>query len=148
MSTAREQRIYHRLQVTARELQRAADQAIRPSGLSTAQLAVLAVIDADQPVRQRLIADRLSLTEQALTAMVGRLDALGYLERRPDPDDGRSWLLELSEDGSVALHAAGERFGVVNAAIESALTDRQLTELAARLDEIRASLRELQLDEG
>ncbi len=148
MSTAHEQRIYHQLQVTARELQRAADQAIRPSGLTTAQLAVLAVIDAEQPVRQRRIADRLSLTEQALTAMVGRLDALGHLERRPDPEDGRSWLLELSDAGAAALRSAGRRFGVVNDALDATLTDRQLVDLAGRLAQIREALRELQLDDG
>ncbi len=147
VSSAHEHRLYHRLQVTAHELRRIADQALRPCGLTTAQLAVLAVVDAQQPVRQGRVAEQLSLTEQALTAMVRRLDGQGHLRRLPDPDDGRSTLLELTSSGRSTLQTAGRRFDVVNAALDAALDGDELDGLAEHLDRMRDAVRALQLDE-
>ncbi|MEM8905217.1 MAG: MarR family winged helix-turn-helix transcriptional regulator [Actinomycetota bacterium] len=142
MTSARHHRLYHRLQVAARELQRTADVAIRPSGLSTAQLAVLAVVEADQPVRQGRVADQLSLTEQALTAMIRRLDSLDLVRRRPDPHDGRSTLLELTPSGTRTLHDAGARFDVVNEVLDGTFDADELATLAGLLDRIRQALAE------
>src|SRR4029453_3645430 len=43
-----------------------------------------------QGTRPSELATRLRMTKQALNYLLGELERLGYLERRPDPDDLRS----------------------------------------------------------
>jgi DNA-binding MarR family transcriptional regulator len=50
------------------------------------------------------LATRLRVSKQALNYLLGELERLGYLERRPDPDDLRSKRVALTKRGtSVAL---------------------------------------------
>ncbi|MEU8896604.1 MarR family transcriptional regulator [Nocardia sp. NPDC048505] len=55
------------------------------------------------------LADRLSITKQGAAQLVDEMEKRGYVERRPDPDDGRAKLLYLSPKGTAAL-AAARRF--------------------------------------
>jgi DNA-binding MarR family transcriptional regulator len=50
------------------------------------------------------LATRLRVSKQALNYLLGELERLGYLERRPDPDDLRSKRVALTKRGtSVAM---------------------------------------------
>lgn len=55
------------------------------------------------------LAERLEITKQGAGQLVDDMERRGYVERRPDPTDGRARLLYLSEKGSAAL-AAARRF--------------------------------------
>jgi DNA-binding MarR family transcriptional regulator len=55
------------------------------------------------------LADRLGVTKQAASQVVDDTRRRGYLERRPDPRDGRAWRLALTARGVEAL-AASRRF--------------------------------------
>jgi DNA-binding MarR family transcriptional regulator len=46
---------------------------------------------------------------QSMAQTVGDLEAEGLVERRPDPNDGRRALVELTEAGRVALAADRRR---------------------------------------
>src|SRR5690349_875853 len=71
-------RLYHRLQVTAHVVHVASDRRmVAATGLTTAQVAVLAVVDEHGPSSQREIAAKLGVNEPAVTEMVGRLAAAG-----------------------------------------------------------------------
>jgi DNA-binding MarR family transcriptional regulator len=48
------------------------------------------------------LAARLGMSKQALNYLLGQLERLGYLERRPDPDDQRSRRIALTERGTAA----------------------------------------------
>lgn len=52
------------------------------------------------------LADRLGITVQAVSKTVGDMESLGYIERRRDPADRRSWVLALSERGERSLAEA------------------------------------------
>jgi DNA-binding MarR family transcriptional regulator len=45
------------------------------------------------------LAARLGMSKQALNYLLGELERLGYLERRPDPDDRRSKRIALTARG-------------------------------------------------
>jgi DNA-binding MarR family transcriptional regulator len=56
-----------------------------------------------QGARPSELAARLRVTKQALNYLLGELERLDYLERRPDPDDLRSKRLALRPRGVAAI---------------------------------------------
>jgi DNA-binding MarR family transcriptional regulator len=64
---------------------------------------------AERPRTLRELADLLELTSQGALKIVDAMERDGYLERRPDPNDGRAKLLRLSARGRAAL-ATARRF--------------------------------------
>ena len=59
-------------------------------------------------VRPVELAARLGTTKQALTPLLNDLERLGYLERRPAPDDGRGRVLWLTARGLAFVGAIKE----------------------------------------
>ena len=92
---------------------------------------VFGFIDLEHGSRLTDLADRAGLTKQAVGEAVAELQQLGYLERVPDPEDGRAKIIKLTQRG-----------------VDAALTGRRLfaeieNDWAARYGEERvASLRE------
>jgi len=81
------------------------------------------------------LAVRMRVTKQALNYLLGDLERLGYLERRPDPNDRRARRIALTDRGRALIPV------IRNAVVE---TER---EWAAALGEDRfAQLRELLLE--
>lgn len=138
-SLAHETRLYHRLQRAAHALQRHADRAIAGTGLTTAQVGVLVVIESAQPTSQRSIAARLGLGETAMTGMLGRLEQLDAVESSADPNDGRVRLWSLTKPGAELLAAAATKFMHVNEQLDRALGDA-VTNLAELLDDVVAAV--------
>lgn len=132
--TPSELRIFHRLQIAAHRLQKAADrELIAAAGVTTAQAAVLALIGRPGGAHQRQIARRLGVRDSAITAMVKRLMSLGFVDRTRAPDDARSWNLTLTEHGRAALDAMQPAFRGVNDRIAGALDSAELQSLADHL---------------
>ena len=137
---AAELRIYHRLQLTAHRLQKAADRALLDAaGLTAAQAAVLTLVHAVPDTTQRALARRLGFNESAITALVGRLEASGALARRRHPEDGRVRVLSVTADGLHALERAHAAFRSINAAIAGATGGDELAAFAATLDKLGAA---------
>lgn len=70
---------------------------------------------AREPLQLNELADRLGMTAQGASKLVSEMEARKYVERRPDPEDGRAKRLRLGHRGRAALafarkfHAAYER---------------------------------------
>ena len=61
---------------------------------------------ADGGLRMSDIADRLILSRGGTTKVIDRLEALGYVERSPDPQDRRATMVEISDAGRAAMAEA------------------------------------------
>jgi DNA-binding MarR family transcriptional regulator len=61
------------------------------------------------------LAARAQLSLAATSELVNDLQRLGYLERRPDPHDGRAKMIVPTERGREALAAAGNRVAEIEA---------------------------------
>ena len=86
-------------------------------------------------MRPSELAARMRVTKQALNYLLGDLERLGYLERRPDPDDRRARRIAMTDRGRALVPVIRETV---------AQTER---EWAAALGRDRfAQLRELLVD--
>jgi DNA-binding MarR family transcriptional regulator len=60
----------------------------------------------DRSLRMQDLAARAVLSRTRVSRIVGELEAAGYVERRPDPGDGRASLVALTAAGRAALRRA------------------------------------------
>ena len=87
-------------------VRRATDAAATAAaGITAAQAGALYAIAAGDPPSQRELGRTLGLGEAAVTGLVGRLERMGLARRTPDPADGRTWRLAVTDDGRRALDA-------------------------------------------
>jgi DNA-binding MarR family transcriptional regulator len=61
------------------------------------------LVEADRTIGE--LAERMELTQQAASKSVAELEELGYLERAPDPNDGRIRRVRLSKKGRATVDA-------------------------------------------
>jgi len=82
------------------------------------------------------LASRLRMSKQALNYLLGQLERLGYVERRPDPDDLRSRRIALTARGASAIGVIREAVAEVEAAWERQLGPERFAELRSLLVEL------------
>ncbi|KAB2388791.1 MarR family winged helix-turn-helix transcriptional regulator [Actinomadura montaniterrae] len=68
-------------------------------GLTPAQRSVLLRLEKDGASSTTFLAIAEGVRSQSMTATLKSLDALGLIERRPDPGDGRRQIITLSAQG-------------------------------------------------
>jgi DNA-binding MarR family transcriptional regulator len=66
--------------------------------------------------RVTVLAARAGMTHQSMGELVGLLEQRGYVERRPDPSDGRVRLVLLTEKGRAAVRLAVKEIAAIEAA--------------------------------
>jgi DNA-binding MarR family transcriptional regulator len=86
---------------------------LREAGYSELRPTHACVFGTIRPEGNRLteLAERADMTKQAVGEVVSELEAIGYVERVPDPSDGRAKIIKLTERG---LAAWGHGWGVVH----------------------------------
>jgi len=80
-------------------------------------------------IRLTELAKRAGVTKQAMSELVSDLVALGYLETRPDPLDGRAKLITFAARGADAVRAANRTFEDLDRALKNQLGPRALRDL-------------------
>ncbi len=115
----------------------------RDSGLSMMEYFVLSGL-SETPERSLRMSTLATLTgSQAprMSQLVSRMEARGWVARRPDPDDGRSTLATLTEDGyQVLVDAAPGHVRLVRRLIFDPLSKAQVSQLAAIAGRIDAAI--------
>ena len=89
-------RLYNRV---ARRLGQLLDR----HGISLAQFEVLAVVHLAEGMTQQELASRLLVTKGNICGLIDRMEAGGWVERRPDPEDRRANRIVLTETGRTLL---------------------------------------------
>jgi DNA-binding MarR family transcriptional regulator len=85
------------------------------------------------------LAVRAGMTKQAVGEVVADLERLGYIERVPDPDDGRAKIIRLSARGWEAQGAALRIFADIERRWARTVGDQRLAELRETAEGILAS---------
>ena len=82
-----------------------------------------------QGARPSELAARLGISKQALNYLLGELERLGYLERRPDPDDLRSKRVALTPRGTSAIRVIREAVGEIETTWAQQLGPKRFAQL-------------------
>jgi len=80
----------------ARLLRKRFEQRSRAFGLTRAQWQVLAYLSLHEGIHQNKLADLIEIMPITLARLLDKMEARGFIERRPDPADRRAWLLYLT----------------------------------------------------
>lgn len=107
--------------------------------LSFSALSVLYTLSRVGPCRLSDLVKTEQIKQPALTSAVAKLERDGLVERRPDPRDGRAWMLSLTADGqSIVSRRHADRVQRLGRLIDRLLpADRtRLLSIADVLDQI------------
>lgn len=83
----------------SRQISRLYDSHLEPAGLRITQFLTLAALSEVGSTPVNALAERLDIERTAMGKMVGFLERDGYVTIKPSPTDGRSRLIELTEEG-------------------------------------------------
>src|SRR6059036_3517857 len=89
-----------------------------------------------QGARPSELAARLRISKQALNYLLGELERLGYLERRPDPEDLRSKRVALTRRGKSAIAVIREAVGEMETEWAQQLGQKRFAQLRDLLHEL------------
>lgn len=91
-------------------------------------------------IRLTALAARAQLSLAATSELVNDLAALGYLTRRPDPQDGRAKLIELSDRGRALLADAGDRVADIEARWSDLVGEADFAQMCATMQRLLDAL--------
>lgn len=106
------------------------------SDVTIAQSRLLMGIDAEG-TRLSVLADRAQIAKQTATALVDKLERAGYVERAPDPSDGRARLVRMTPRAQAALPIARAEEARIEAEWEAHLGTKRMVQLRAALTALR-----------
>jgi DNA-binding MarR family transcriptional regulator len=84
-------------------------------------------------IRLTDLAQRAGVTKQAMSELVVDLERLGYVRRRPDPDDKRARVIEFTDRGWAAVDAALAAFEDIEVELARRVGKQRLAELRKTL---------------
>jgi MarR family transcriptional regulator, organic hydroperoxide resistance regulator len=110
-------------------------------GVPLAWLEIMQVVAATESCRVLDIARVLSITVGGASKVVDKVEAAGLCRRQPNPADGRSNLIELTEPGEELLEAANVTFAAAVAAyVGAGASVGDLARLSVTLRRLRQHL--------
>ncbi len=72
---------------------------VKGTGLSLPQMHAIEVVGNSGPIRMKDLAEKLGVVMGTLTVLIKRLERDGFVERRENPEDQRSFCVDLTESG-------------------------------------------------
>lgn len=76
-------------------------EVIKDSDLSLQQMHTIEVIGNNEMIQMKSLADKLHISMGTLTVMIYRLEKMSLVKREKNPEDGRSFIIRLTEKGEL-----------------------------------------------
>src|ERR1700734_2643260 len=111
---------------------------LAPFGIEPRELAILIVIDSFEPASQQQVAERIGIDRTTMVAMLDALEAKGLLSRRPDAEDRRRNVVELTPVGHDTLGRAIAASDAAEAKLLAPLSGKEAAQLRALLGRVVA----------
>jgi DNA-binding MarR family transcriptional regulator len=131
-----EVRTWVQLVRTYSRIERKLEQVLERHGLSIPQFDILATLGFEQGITQQELAERLLVTKGNICGMIDRMEASGWVERRPDPADRRANRLFLTRRGKTRLGETTPEEQALVKKIMGALKPAELQTLYQLLDRL------------
>jgi DNA-binding MarR family transcriptional regulator len=97
--------------------------AVRDSGVNADEFALLSFLGRSGPATPTVVARELGLYLTTALFRLAKLEEQGLVERAPNPDDGRSFIVALTRRGESRWNEGGVRLRAMLARIERRLGD-------------------------
>jgi DNA-binding MarR family transcriptional regulator len=117
------------------------DAVLAPFGIEPRELGILIVIDSFEPASQQQVAERIGIDRTTMVAMLDTLEAKGLLSRRPDTEDRRRNVVELTPAGHDILSRAVAASDSAEAELLAPLSREEATQLRDLLARVVARKR-------
>jgi DNA-binding MarR family transcriptional regulator len=98
------------------------------------------MIGAEGPWTPTAFATRVEMPLSTVLFRIGRLESRGHAERIPNPDDRRSYLVHLTDEGQRLLGQARPRFRAYAEAVEARLGNERIGQLRDGLTDLREAI--------
>ena len=105
-------------------------------GIGTIDINAMAFVGEVDGLTPKDLGKALNITTGSVTAMVDRLEAKGFMVRKPNPTDRRSVLLHLSPEGTDAMQWANDHFAAAAGALLQASSEDSIVDIAEFLEGI------------
>jgi DNA-binding MarR family transcriptional regulator len=115
-------------------------RALEGTGLPAEDYPFYVFVGAEGPWTPTGLAARLGMPLTTVLFRVRRLEPRGHAERAPNPDDGRSFLIRLTDEGQRLLKVARPAFRAQAEAVEAELGADRVAGLRAELADLRAAI--------
>lgn len=102
------------------------ERELSADGVGAADYALLSLVGARGPARLTEVAGELGMRLTTASDAIRRLEARGHVRRTPNPDDGRSVLVELTETGDAEWRRGWPALVRINEQLGEALDDPAL----------------------
>ncbi|PKO88886.1 MAG: MarR family transcriptional regulator [Betaproteobacteria bacterium HGW-Betaproteobacteria-12] len=127
---------------------KAFDEIVKPLGVTRAQWWIIAHLARHDGMVQTQLAQMLDVGKASLGALLDRLEATEFIERRPEPTDRRAKRVFLTKNSQQLLEKLVAAEAAFNATILANLTDKDRSELVRLLSTIKDSLSTMNLDDS
>lgn len=115
------------------------DEALGKVGLSITRLWVLRhLIQAGRPLPLSQLAERMAFVKSNVTYLMDRLEADGLVKRVPDPEDRRSILAALTDEGRRRYVIGSQTEADVEQTLLTVLSPQEAEQLAVLLERVIA----------
>ena len=119
----------------------AIDLKFKPLGVSAGQIPVFFALGAGESLTQKELVEVAAVEQPTMAAILTRMERDGLVERRPDPKDGRSSLVQLTPK---AMKKVPDMVEAIQTGNREALAGFSEAEKAAFLDMLRRIIANLQ----
>jgi DNA-binding MarR family transcriptional regulator len=126
--------------LVGRLLVREIDGHLAPHGISVGYMPVFFALGAGEALTQRDLTVSAQVEQPTMAATLARMERDGLIERRANPDDGRSALISLTEAGRAKLPAVHAASTAVNVKAAEQLTVEERAQLLALLHKVAGTL--------
>jgi DNA-binding MarR family transcriptional regulator len=126
--------------LTNQHRKRMIEAALAEAELPADDYPLYVLVGAEGPWTPTGLARRLEMPLSTMLFRLGRLERRGHAERVPNPDDRRSYLIRLTEEGERLLGDARPAFRDYAGAVEERLGAKRVDALRAALEELRQAV--------
>lgn len=109
-------------------------------GLTRTQCSVLAHLARQEGVNQATLAQILDIEPITLVRLLDRLEEAGFIQRKPDPQDRRAYVLELTAKAGPMLERIYELAAKVYDEAQAGLSKAEAAQLLTLLHRTKANL--------